>query len=197
MNDHVNESLKAAEAEVAEGRTAPRVTLGDITTAIQGVFYITGNELLEASLEPYTDEQEAITEILTICLCVMDIGFTVIGKAAPMSADNFNRDLGRKLAYEDCVRQLWPLMAYSRKGENAKAIALASKLPVAEAPWTPYVGTKALNATPHTRLEYNNFRNWALPPDENGDDAGYMVQYEDGYISWSPAAQFEAAYKPI
>ncbi len=115
MNDNVNESLKSAEAECAEGRTAPRVTLLDITSAIAGVWYVNGNELLEASLTPFTDEQEATTEILTVCLCLMDNGFTVIGKSAPMSAENFDRELGRKLAYEDCVRQLWPLMAFARK----------------------------------------------------------------------------------
>lgn len=115
MNDHTNESLKAAEAECGEGRTAPRVTLADITGSMAGVFYIQGNELLQASLTPYTDDQEDTTAILTICLCLMDNGFTVLGKSAPMSAANFDRDLGRKLAYEDCVRQLWPLMAYSRK----------------------------------------------------------------------------------
>ena len=26
---------------------------------------------------------------------------------------------------------------------------------------------------------------------------GYAVKYRDGYISWSPAAEFEAAYQPL
>lgn len=67
-----------------------------------------------------------------------------------------------------------------------------------------YVGTKFINAKPMTRLEYNNFRGWALPADENGDDAGFLVEYLDGgkantteykgYVSWSPAEVFEKAY---
>jgi len=36
-----------------------------------------------------------------------------VGKSAPASADNFNADLGRKLAYEDAIRQLWPLMGFA------------------------------------------------------------------------------------
>lgn len=28
-------------------------------------------------------------------------------------------------------------------------------------------------------------------------EAGYAVQYEDGYTSWSPKATFEAAYQPL
>lgn len=60
-----------------------------------------------------------------------------------------------------------------------------------------YIGTKVSNAKPMTRQEYNTFRGWTLPSDENGDDLGYIVQYKDGYISWSPAKQFEEAYRPM
>lgn len=68
-----------------------------------------------------------------------------------------------------------------------------------------FLGTKLLSATPMSRSEYNEFRGWLLPPDENPNDLGYRVEYLDGgksnvpgfigYISWSPAAQFEAAYE--
>lgn len=68
-----------------------------------------------------------------------------------------------------------------------------------------YVGTKTLKAWPMNRLEYNQYRGWILPLDENGEDAGYLVEYEpdgnpnsvrhEGYISWSPAAVFEATYR--
>lgn len=70
-----------------------------------------------------------------------------------------------------------------------------------------YLGTKLINAKPMTRLEYNQFRGWELPADENGDDAGYLVEYVDGgkantdqyagYVSWSPAGVFDRAYKPV
>ena len=68
-----------------------------------------------------------------------------------------------------------------------------------------YIGTKVINATPMTRLAYNQFRGWTLPANENGDDAGYLVEYTDGgqantsqfdgYVSWSPKEQFEGAYR--
>lgn len=68
-----------------------------------------------------------------------------------------------------------------------------------------YIGTKIINAKPMTRAQYNTFRGWDLPPDEDGSDAGYLVEYldggkpnvatHDGYVSWSPAAQFDAAYR--
>lgn len=69
-----------------------------------------------------------------------------------------------------------------------------------------YYGTKNIAAKPMTRLEYNQFRGWDLPSDENGADEGYLVEYLDGgkpnvegyagYVSWSPKEQFEKAYQP-
>lgn len=68
-----------------------------------------------------------------------------------------------------------------------------------------YTGTKKVNATPMNRLDYNNLRGWDLPEDEDGTDAGYLVEYVDGgkanhpdfagYISWSPKDVFERAYR--
>ena len=68
------------------------------------------------------------------------------------------------------------------------------------------IGTKAVNAKPMTRQEYNDFRGWQLPENENGADEGYLVEYQDGepntteykgYVSWSPKAQFDNAYQDI
>jgi hypothetical protein len=66
-----------------------------------------------------------------------------------------------------------------------------------------YIGTKLVKGDPMDRQAYNDYRGWVLPADENGADAGYLVEYLDGgkpnhpdhagYISWSPAEQFENA----
>ena len=69
-----------------------------------------------------------------------------------------------------------------------------------------YIGTKVIDARPMTRAEYNEYRGWQLPADENGADAGMLVEYADGgqandarhqgYISWSPMEVFHRAYHP-
>lgn len=58
-----------------------------------------------------------------------------------------------------------------------------------------YVGTKMLEAKPMTRGDYNMYRGWQIPENENPDNEGYLVKYEDGYESWSPKKQFEETYK--
>lgn len=67
-----------------------------------------------------------------------------------------------------------------------------------------HIGTKIVTAEAMTRAAYNKFRGWALPDDEDGEDAGYLVEYQDGgkpnvegragYVSWTPKQQFDAAY---
>ena len=58
-----------------------------------------------------------------------------------------------------------------------------------------FIGTKIIKASPMTRGEYNHYRGWNIPENENPDDAGYLVEYSDGYQSWSPEKQFEEAYR--
>jgi len=58
-----------------------------------------------------------------------------------------------------------------------------------------YIGTKMLEAKQMTRGEYNKYRGWTIPENENPDDEGYLVKYSDGYESWSPKKQFEEAYR--
>ena len=49
-----------------------------------------------------------------------------------------------------------------------------------------YIGTKQIEARPMTRGDYNNYRGWQIPAEENPADEGYLVRYSDGYESWSP-----------
>lgn len=58
-----------------------------------------------------------------------------------------------------------------------------------------YIGTKMVQAEPMTRGEYNKFKGWQIPENENPDDLGYKVIYPDGYITWSPADVFNEAYR--
>lgn len=58
-----------------------------------------------------------------------------------------------------------------------------------------YIRTKVIEARPMTRGDYNTLRGWTIPADENPLDEGYLVKYEDGYISWSPQDVFEHSYR--
>jgi len=60
-----------------------------------------------------------------------------------------------------------------------------------------YIGIKKIEAKPMTRGAYNDYRGWIIPENENPADEGYVIEYYDGYVSWSPKKQFEEAYHEI
>lgn len=49
---------------------------------------------------------------MTIAVLLLDNGYAVIGKSTPADPENFDPNLGKQFAYEDAVRQVWPLEAY-------------------------------------------------------------------------------------
>lgn len=72
----------------------------------------------------------------TVCLLVLDNGFSVVGQSACASADNFDATFGEELAYKDAVRQVWPLMEFRLREllhERAQAVQMVAQMvPVQE-----------------------------------------------------------------
>lgn len=70
-----------------------------------------------------------------------------------------------------------------------------------------FLGTKTIRALPMLLSAYQALRNYPAGVTAEADQEGYLVEYTDGgmpnhpefdgYISWSPKEQFEAAYRVI
>lgn len=56
-----------------------------------------------------------------------------------------------------------------------------------------YIGTKIIKARPMTSDEFKKSKGDNTENEENAH--GYRVEYEDGYVSWSPKAVFERCYR--
>jgi hypothetical protein len=48
----------------------------------------------------------------TICMLSMENGYTIKGISACVDPANFDFEIGRKYAFDDAVRQVWPLEGY-------------------------------------------------------------------------------------
>lgn len=107
--------LAETEAYSAARSTHPRVSLNDMKTKISGEYYFTAGAAIAALKMPCSPE----LDILTICVLKMQNGFTVIGKSAPASPENFDEEKGRRFAYEDAIKQLWPLEGYALREKLA------------------------------------------------------------------------------
>ena len=143
-----------------------------------------------------------------VCTLTLESGFTVRGESWVVDATEFVKELGEKYSYERALDQVWMFLGYDlvKNIHLIKQGTAASRVVATEEPKT-YIGTKVVHATPMNRREYNYFRGWDLPANENGADEGYLVEYADGgagnvpgvtgYVSWSPKAVFEKAYVPF
>ena len=119
MND------QAIEQEIqAKGLTAPRVTPADIEANIASEHYFTAQHGVEgamAALElhqrtPHAGHEDKL-RLITLCVLVLRNGFTVTGESACASPENFDAELGRKIARQNAVQKIWPLMGYELRSQ--------------------------------------------------------------------------------
>lgn len=110
------------ESELAAAAVAPRLTPDTLQAQISSEHYFTARNGVFGAGEPGSLTHSEIPELalLTLCVLVMRNGFTVVGKSACASPENFNADIGRRLAREDAVRQLWSLLGYELRTKLAE-----------------------------------------------------------------------------
>ena len=60
---------------------------------------------------PYHDS----LSLLSFCVLVLSNGFTVTGESACASPENFDAEIGRKIARQNAEAKVWPLMGYALK----------------------------------------------------------------------------------
>lgn len=61
------------------------------------------------------NEAEGPMRRLTFCVLVLRNGFTVTGESACASPENFDAEIGRRIARENAVQKIWPLLGFALK----------------------------------------------------------------------------------
>jgi hypothetical protein len=112
----------------AKGLTAPRVTPADIEANIVSEHYFTAAQGV-AGRNLCAEDPDGVTglttnsplHLLTFCVLVLRNGFTVTGESACASPENFDAELGRKIARTNAVNNFWPMMGYALRNKLAEA----------------------------------------------------------------------------
>lgn len=101
----------------AKGKTAQRITPADIEANIASDFYFTAEDGVISRMDhyPLKGELHESLSLLTFCVIVLRNGFTVTGESACASPENFDAEIGRKVARQNAVQKIWPLMGYELK----------------------------------------------------------------------------------
>ncbi len=102
-----------------KGLVAPRVTPADIEANISHELYFTASDAAYAVVGLHSRIHREL-DLLTFCVLTLKNGFTVSGESACASKQNFDAELGRKIARENAVNKLWPLMGYELKQRLSK-----------------------------------------------------------------------------
>ena len=124
MND------QTIEQEIqAKGLTAPRVTPDDIEANIASEHYFTARDGRRGAIadgtyvgreRPQFGEADlAALDLLTFCVLALKNGFTVTGESACASPENFDAEVGRKIARQNAMQKIWPLMGYELRSQLA------------------------------------------------------------------------------
>lgn len=103
----------AIEQEIkAKGLNAPRVTPADIEAVIASTHYFTAAEGIKGADGGFAPMP---TLLLTFCVLVLKNGFSVTGESACASPENFDAEIGRKVARANAVNKIWALLGYALK----------------------------------------------------------------------------------
>lgn len=189
------QTVETMEQEiVALDLTAPRINLDHVMQMLEEVEY-------KIHRVEGTNTTQAVATFR---------GFTLgTGETHCVSDDNFNAALGIKYAIENAKNiaraklyelEGWKLFCSLQTAPNQKSkrreLTAEEQASMAE-----YQSHKRVHATPMTRGDYNLYRGWQIPADENPADIGYLVIYnrgtEDHYESWSPDKQFVEGYQLV
>lgn len=106
----------------AKGKTAPRVTPDDIQREIVGEHYFTAEQGAR-----HPDAQNPLDfgdipenlGLLTFCVLRLRNGFTATGESACASPENFDAAIGRRIARENAVQKIWPLLGFRLRDKLA------------------------------------------------------------------------------
>ena len=122
------------ESEIKnKGLTAPRVTPQRIEDVISSEHYFTAADGVAGAAaactlhcrhaDVDTTKEQAPPppyqshSLLTFCVITLKNGFTVTGESACASPENFDAELGRKIARQNAVNKIWPLEGYLLKNK--------------------------------------------------------------------------------
>lgn len=104
----------------AKGLTAPRVTPADIEAEIASEHFFTALDGVLTGAPVDNAAADALS-LLTFCVLVLKNGFTVTGESACASPANFDAEIGRKIARQNAVNKIWPLLGFSLRDAIVEA----------------------------------------------------------------------------
>lgn len=125
-------NIDPIEQEIqAKGLPAPRVTPAGIEAEIASEHYFTAwdgrlgalaHDAYVGRERPQNGDADLLPlSRLTFCVLVLRNGFTVTGESVCASPANFDAEIGRRIACQNAVGKVWPLLGFRLRDRLAGA----------------------------------------------------------------------------
>lgn len=102
----------------AQTKDFPRILPADIEANIVTEYYFSAGDavLMTGYIQGKdTDRCQEGLSVLTFCVLTLKNGFAVTGESACAHPSNFDVEIGRKIARQNAINKIWPLMGYALK----------------------------------------------------------------------------------
>ena len=110
----------------AKADKAPRVTPSNIEAEIASVHFFVASDAIQHENAVHEHGEAGwllgATQQLTFCVIQLRNGFTVTGESACASPENFNAEIGRRIARENAINKVWPLLGFRLRDELARPV---------------------------------------------------------------------------
>lgn len=112
----MSNSEQKIEQEIQEkGLNAPRLTPDYIDSKIKATEYILPRDACKRDNGVEIFDAPLPLQTLTFCILTLENGFTVTGESACASPENFDAEIGKKIAYQNAREKIWQLEGYLLK----------------------------------------------------------------------------------
>lgn len=109
----------------AKGKTAPRITPADVEANIASEHYFTAADGVRGALLSSSPElgieiaEDDPRSLLTFCVLILRNGLTCVGTSACASPENFDAQIGRQIARQKALDDVWKVMGYELRTKLA------------------------------------------------------------------------------
>lgn len=147
---------------------APRLTPADIDATIVDEYYFTAAQGVGNNCNGYDAMGfHSVLGTLTFCVLVLKNGFTVTGESACASPENFDAEIGRKIAFENARNKVWMLEGYLLKEKLNHKIKIQEYFASQGMDAEKLQDSPIVSELPELEIKYSDAVKSTNPPNDN------------------------------
>lgn len=146
---------------------APRLTPDHIDSKIKAVEYILPRDVCKRDNGVEVFDAPLPLQTLTFCILTLENGFTVTGESACASPENFDPEIGKKIAYENARNKIWQLEGYLLKEKLNHQIKIQEHFASQGVDVVKLQDSPIVSELPELEIKYSDAVKSTDPTDDN------------------------------